>query len=165
MSGNFCPPEGKLPRCRIFLCFYSLWIFVPPPEKLPSPPGTEIQIFCLFLSFVAVSCSGLVWRHLRSRDTSGTLKVSNNLIVLNFEVSRDIEMYPPDLPYCSQREGEWACETGAMCQIGVLNRKRCMFLPQSGALWADFGISHVEWILVSKYYKIQHVGFFGPVSP
>ena len=30
----------------------------------------------VFLSFMAVSCSGLVWRHLRLRDTSGTLKTT-----------------------------------------------------------------------------------------
>ena len=44
VSGNFCPPEGKLLRCGMSLCFYSLFIFVPPPEKLPSLPGTKIQI-------------------------------------------------------------------------------------------------------------------------
>ena len=73
-NSNYCPIFVR-DRGVEFLCFYSVWIFVPPTEKLPSLPGTEIPIFCrFFLSFMALSCSGLVWRHLRSRDTSGTPK-------------------------------------------------------------------------------------------
>ena len=84
LSRNGCSPEGNS-RDVEDLCFYGPWIFAPPPETLPSLPGTEIQIYCLFCrfrlclffafsSFVAISCSGLVWMHLRSRDTSGTHK-------------------------------------------------------------------------------------------
>ena len=47
---NLCLGVFVLPKALFrdveFLCFYSLWIFVPPAEKLPSLPGTEIQIFC-----------------------------------------------------------------------------------------------------------------------
>ena len=49
---NLCPWIFVLPKANSrgveFLCFYSVWIFVPPTEKLPSVPGTDIPIFCLF---------------------------------------------------------------------------------------------------------------------
>ena len=34
LSGNFCPPQGKLPRCAISV-FLQWGNFVPAPEKLP----------------------------------------------------------------------------------------------------------------------------------
>ena len=73
VSGNFCPPEGKLPRCRISVFLQSL-NFCHTSRETPEPPGDGNSDFLSFLSFVAISCSGFVWRHLRSRDTSGTLK-------------------------------------------------------------------------------------------
>ena len=52
LLSNFCPGIFLLPRANSrgveFLRFYSVLIFVPPTEKLPSLPGTEIPIFCLF---------------------------------------------------------------------------------------------------------------------
>ena len=51
---NFCPGFFLvLPKANSrgveFLSFYNVWIFVPPPEKLQSLPGTETQIFCFCL--------------------------------------------------------------------------------------------------------------------
>ena len=46
---------------------------------------------------------------------------------------------------------------GAICQIGILTRKRSISGPKM-ALLAEFHIYHVERILASKYYKIQHWG-------
>ena len=54
-------------------------------------------------------------------------------------------------------------KTGAIRQIGVSARKWCIFGTQT-ALLADFKISHVERILMSKYYQKQHLGVFWPVS-
>ena len=73
LSGNLCPPEGKLPRCGMHAwCAFALFDFSSSRET-HEPSGTEIPILGLCLSFVAASCRGLVWRHVHSRDTSGPL--------------------------------------------------------------------------------------------
>ena len=45
-------------------------------------------------------------------------------------------------------------------RIGVLTWKRHTCWP----LLAKFDIYHIEWILVSKYCKGEHLGVFWPVS-
>ena len=50
---DFLSSRRQTPKVWNFCVFVEgFWIFVPAPEKLPSLPGTEIQIFCLFVSFV-----------------------------------------------------------------------------------------------------------------
>ena len=44
----------------------------------------------------------------------------------------------------------WARKTGAICQVGVLTPKRCIFGPKT-ALGPTFDVYHVKRILVSKY--------------
>ena len=52
LLSTFCPGFFVLPKANSrgveFLVFHNVWIFVPPPERLPSLPGTEIRIFCHF---------------------------------------------------------------------------------------------------------------------
>ena len=45
---EFCPPEGKLPRCGISQ-FLQCLNFCPTSRETPEPPGMEIQSFCLFV--------------------------------------------------------------------------------------------------------------------
>ena len=59
VSGNFCPPEGELPRYGISVLLQYL-NFCPAYRETPEPPGDGNSDFLSFLSFVALSCSGLV---------------------------------------------------------------------------------------------------------
>ena len=59
LSGNLCPPEGKLPRCGISV-FLQCLNFCPTYREAPEPPGDGNSNFLSSLSFVALSCSGLV---------------------------------------------------------------------------------------------------------
>ena len=63
-----------------FLRFYDVE-FCPTSRETPEPPGDRNSDFLSFLAFVAKSCSGLLGRDLRSRDTSGTVKASLRLFL------------------------------------------------------------------------------------
>ena len=49
--------------------FYSVWILSHLSRNSRACRGRKFRFLCLFLSLVAISCSGLLWRRLRSRHT------------------------------------------------------------------------------------------------
>ena len=75
---NLCPGIFVLPKANsqdVEFCVFAVFEFLSHlPRNSRAPRGRKFRFVLSFLSFVAISCSGLVWRHLRSRDTSGTLK-------------------------------------------------------------------------------------------
>ena len=67
VSGNFRPPEGKLPRCRISVFLQSL-NFCPTSRETPEPPADGNSDF---LSFFVFCGRRLLWVCLKAPALTG----------------------------------------------------------------------------------------------
>ena len=68
LSKNFVLPKAKLPKCGIYAFWQGLDFCSSFWDTWASREGNSD--FLSFMSFVATSCWGLLWRHMSSRDTS-----------------------------------------------------------------------------------------------
>ena len=67
MSRNFCPPEGKLPRCGISVFLQSL-NFCPTYPETPEPPGDGNSDLLSFFVFCGLK---LLWACLKAPAFTG----------------------------------------------------------------------------------------------